>query len=72
MAVEETFHRSLWSALTPAAPIGPRLEGAGTADVVVVGAGLLGLSLTLHLAEAGVNVALIEADEPGFGASGRN
>src|SRR5204863_444908 len=26
----------------------------------------------LHLAEAGVSVCLLEAEEPGFGASGRN
>ena len=42
------------------------------ADVVIVGAGILGLSLALHLCSAGVNVVVIGAQTPGFGASGRN
>jgi glycine/D-amino acid oxidase-like deaminating enzyme len=37
-----------------------------------VGGGFTGLSAALHLAEAGADVALLEASEPGFGASGRN
>ncbi len=41
-------------------------------DIVIIGAGLAGTSLALHLAEAGVNVAVLEAREPGWGASGRN
>jgi len=71
-AMHETFSKSLWSALTPSAvPIRP-LEGSVTCDVAVVGAGFLGLSLALHLAEQGARVVLLEADEVGFGASGRN
>lgn len=50
----------------------PVLRGAITADVCVVGGGYMGLSAALHLAEAGYNVALIEAHRVGFGASGRN
>jgi glycine/D-amino acid oxidase-like deaminating enzyme len=50
----------------------PQLEGEHIADVAVVGAGLAGSSLALHLAERGVRVSLIEAREPGWGASGRN
>lgn len=42
------------------------------ADVVVVGGGFTGLSAALHLAAAGIDVALLEAVEIGFGASGRN
>lgn len=68
----ETFHRSLWSALTPPGPETPALLGERQADVAIVGAGLLGLSTALHLAESGVRVVLLEAEEPGFGASGRN
>jgi glycine/D-amino acid oxidase-like deaminating enzyme len=49
-----------------------RLEGDHKADVLVVGAGLAGSSVALHLAEAGANVILVEAQEPGWGASGRN
>ena len=69
---QETFDRSLWSALTPPAEAAVPLEGDVQADVAVVGAGFLGLSLSLHLVERGVRVALLEAAEPGFGASGRN
>ncbi len=38
----------------------------------MVGGGYTGLSAALHLAEAGYDVALIEAHRVGFGASGRN
>jgi len=66
------FPESLWAAVTPAGPELPQLAGAGQADVVVIGAGFTGLSAALHLREAGVDVAVIEAAEPGWGASGRN
>ncbi|MCK9533412.1 MAG: FAD-binding oxidoreductase [Pseudomonas sp.] len=42
------------------------------ADVVVIGAGLAGSSVALHLAERGIKTVLLEADQPGAGASGRN
>jgi glycine/D-amino acid oxidase-like deaminating enzyme len=50
----------------------PPLDGDSRADVAIVGGGFTGLSAALHLAEAGVKVALLEAEEPGWGASGRN
>nr|WP_221244458.1 FAD-binding oxidoreductase [Neoroseomonas alkaliterrae] len=55
----------------PAAPT-PPLEGEHRADVCIVGGGFTGLSAALHLAEAGASVLLLEAHEPGWGASGRN
>src|ERR1700716_509330 len=63
---------SLWSAATPLGPVLPELVGTGEADVIVIGAGFTGLSTALHLREAGVDVAIVEAMEPGWGASGRN
>src|SRR3954463_4126577 len=63
---------SLWAAVTPAGPELPKLLGAAEADVIVIGAGFTGLSAALHLREAGVDVAIIEAMAPGWGASGRN
>lgn len=50
----------------------PVLEGDTETSVAVIGAGLAGSSLALHLAEAGVAVTVIEARQPGWGASGRN
>jgi len=63
---------SLWAAATPAGPDLPELIGSAEADVVVIGGGFTGLSTALHLREAGVDVAIVEAMEPGWGASGRN
>ncbi len=48
------------------------LRGAQRAQVAVVGGGYTGLSAALHLAEAGCDVILLEAEQPGWGASGRN
>src|SRR3954470_10624669 len=63
---------SLWAAVTPPGPELPTLAGDASADVVVIGGGFTGLSTALHLREAGVEVAIVEAIEPGWGASGRN
>src|SRR3954471_24906941 len=63
---------SLWAAVTPPGPELPKLIGTTEADVVVIGAGFTGLSSALHLREAGVDVAIVEAMAPGWGASGRN
>ena len=63
---------SLWTATaTPGRPC-PPLAGECRADVCVVGGGFTGLSAALHLAEVGAEVVLLEAGEPGYGASGRN
>jgi gamma-glutamylputrescine oxidase len=50
----------------------PPLAGEARADVCVVGGGYTGLSAALHLAEAGLDVVLLEAQRVGWGASGRN
>ncbi len=63
---------SLWAATAPPAPPTPPLQASRQADVLVVGAGFTGLSAALHLAEAGAKVCVLEAHEPGWGASGRN
>jgi gamma-glutamylputrescine oxidase len=46
--------------------------GSRKADVCIVGGGFTGLSAALHLAQAGADVVLVEADRIGYGASGRN
>ncbi|SLN71287.1 Gamma-glutamylputrescine oxidoreductase [Roseovarius gaetbuli] len=43
-----------------------------TCDVAIIGAGFTGLSAALHLAQAGEDVCVFEAETPGWGASGRN
>jgi glycine/D-amino acid oxidase-like deaminating enzyme len=63
---------SLYAATVRPAQLFPPLQESRRADVVIVGAGFTGLSTALHLAEAGANVVVLEANEPGWGASGRN
>ncbi|MDM9621326.1 FAD-binding oxidoreductase [Rhizobium sp. S96] len=62
----------LWEKTAPPALVSSHLQGNVTADVVVVGGGYTGLSSSLHLAEAGSRVVLLEAKEIGFGGAGRN
>lgn len=50
----------------------PALVDDRNADVVVIGAGITGLSAALHLARAGRSVVVLDAEQPGWGASGRN
>ncbi|WP_436398242.1 NAD(P)/FAD-dependent oxidoreductase [Roseobacter sp. S98] len=63
---------AFWRVTAPDAAPAHRLEGDLTVDVAVVGAGFTGLRTALELAEAGVTVAVFEAGDVGFGASGRN
>lgn len=63
---------SLWQATAPATPLLPELTGTIDAEIAIVGAGYTGLSTALALAERGVAVAVVEANEPGAGASGAN
>lgn len=70
MNVPEFFETSPW--LPHALERQPALSGSVKADVVIVGGGFTGLSTALSLREAGVDVALVERDHCGAGASGRN
>src|SRR5208283_2187505 len=53
-------------------PDTPPLPGDRKTSVCVIGAGFTGLSAALHLAEQGTEVVVLEQNEPGWGASGRN
>ena len=68
----QSLAAALWPHHAPGFERGLSLQGRQTAEVAVIGAGYSGASAALHLAEAGVDVAVIEADRPGAGASGRN
>lgn len=50
----------------------PRLEQDIAVEVAIIGGGITGCSAALALAEAGLRVALLEARDIGWGASGRN
>jgi glycine/D-amino acid oxidase-like deaminating enzyme len=65
-------HANLWAETAIAAPPTPPLDQSIATDVLAIGAGYLGLSASLHLAEAGVSVVALDAESPGWGASGRN
>jgi glycine/D-amino acid oxidase-like deaminating enzyme len=64
--------QSLWTAITPQIEAFESLRGERRCDAVVIGGGFMGLSAALHLANAAVDVTLLEAAETGWGASGRN
>jgi glycine/D-amino acid oxidase-like deaminating enzyme len=59
-----------WEAYEPRATT--LLELPKSARVVIVGAGYAGISTALELAKQGIEAVVLEANEPGFGASSRN
>ena len=63
---------SLWATTAAPAPDTPPLARSGLAEVVIVGGGFCGLSTALHLAERGIRPVVLEAQEVGYGGSGRN
>ena len=50
----------------------PRLEGDHKTEVAIIGGGFTGLNAALTLAQAGLETTVIDAEQPGWGASGRN
>ncbi|WP_395370701.1 NAD(P)/FAD-dependent oxidoreductase [Komagataeibacter diospyri] len=63
---------SLYAAVSPSGPVTTALQGEHICETVLIGAGFTGLSAALHLARAGAEVMVLEANEIGWGASGRN
>jgi glycine/D-amino acid oxidase-like deaminating enzyme len=58
---------------TAVAPVAtPPLDTDKRVSVAIIGGGFTGLSTALHLAERGVEATVLEAQEPGWGASGNN
>lgn len=66
------LEHSLWAATAKTGRVRPPLLDRVDSDVAIIGGGYCGLSSALHLAKQDVSVTLVEATEPGFGASGRN
>jgi gamma-glutamylputrescine oxidase len=63
---------SLWAHTAEPARELPSLTGERQADVVIIGAGYTGLSAAHHIAKSGLQPIVLEANQPGWGASGRN
>jgi len=69
----ELTRHSYYAATAPVAPAhAPLPAGEHACDVAVVGGGLAGLSAAIELRQRGFDVALLEAQQLGHGASGRN
>jgi gamma-glutamylputrescine oxidase len=66
------YPNSYYAVSAATLPEQPELAESVRADVCIIGAGYTGLSTALHLAEAGINVVVLEAQRIGWGASGRN
>lgn len=63
---------SLWAATATARPELPVLKNDIETDVVIVGGGYSGLSTAHHLRISGIGCVVLEANDVGWGASGRN
>jgi glycine/D-amino acid oxidase-like deaminating enzyme len=50
----------------------PNIDTAQIVDVAIVGGGFTGLSTALHCAEKGMSATVFEAQQIGYGGSGRN
>ena len=66
------FPKSIWAETAAPRERTAPLQGEVEADCVVIGGGFTGLSTALHLARRGVSALVLEANEVGWGASGRN
>lgn len=68
----DRFTHGLWETSALVAPHTMPLGEDIQVDVAVIGGGYTGLSAALHLHQGGAKVAVLEAEEIGFGGSGRN
>ena len=63
---------SMWDTTATEEEVAPAPLCSGSVDVAIVGGGYTGLSTALHCAERGLSAQVIEAEQIGFGGSGRN
>ena len=66
------IENSLWEETAPELVPLNKLEGEYEADIAIVGAGVAGLSLALHLVQSGIRPVVIEATDPGTDATGKS
>ena len=71
-ADQQLTQHSYYAATAPRELSFAALQSDDVADVAVVGGGLAGLSAAIELADRGYSVTLLEAQQVGWGASGRN
>jgi glycine/D-amino acid oxidase-like deaminating enzyme len=74
LATRTRYGVSPWIDLLPSSrrPEYPRLRGAQTADVVIVGGGMTGCAIAHACAIAGLKAVVLEADRIGHGITGRS
>lgn len=63
-------HKTIWA--SPATLSLPPVPAQSDTDIAIIGGGFSGLTAALHLAQRGRRVTVLEAGEPGMGASGVN
>ena len=63
---------SLWDLSSQESDVQRDFSANGTVDVAIVGGGYTGLSTALHCCQKGVSAHVLEAEQVGFGGSGRN
>ncbi len=63
-------HASIWKNTNENSKLRPSLEQNLEADIVIVGAGISGLTTAYLLADTGKNIVVVEAHELGMGTSG--
>ncbi|MBD3677085.1 MAG: FAD-dependent oxidoreductase [Rhodobacteraceae bacterium] len=69
---QEPIAQSFWRESVTLPEPCPAVSGEVTCDTAIIGAGFTGLNAALKLAEAGEDVVVLDAQQPGWGASGRN
>jgi len=70
--MNEQFEQTLWDATAPPGVAWPSLQGAQDCEIAIIGAGVAGLSLALHLADRGLRPVVLEADAEAAGGAGRS
>jgi len=72
MPSRSSLPTTLWAATAVDDRPWPRLEGSLRADVAIIGGGYTGCAAALAAAERGAKTVLVEAQQIGWGASGRS